>query len=153
MASTWGLSWASAWGNSWGPLGQIVSAAKPRARKEYQSVSWDIDWQQPVIKEAEKIVPKETLVVLKETRTQAKPSKYLESLSALIEAQILELENSIQSLEEAESKVRLMDKYERIHMKLDTFIKKQKKLEYIPKYVDNTEDETLLLLTIYKNFF
>ena len=101
----------------------VGSSRAHKEEKRYPSVSWSMDWTQPIIKQVEEVVPKETLKLITPLKKKSiEPSKYLEKL-------IQELELYIIQLQDAEAAVASMEKYGKLLANLTKTIEKQKQYE------------------------
>jgi hypothetical protein len=126
----------------------LVSTSKSRANREYQSVEWTIDWQQPVITKVERLLGKK-VEQKKQTRDTKRPSVYLDYLLYELQKLIDSLDLEVVDLESAMKISSKMQSYDTLWTKLNKVTKKQKQKEIMPE----EDDDIVFLVLAYQNYF
>lgn len=120
------------------------SRSHKQEKHEYVSVSWNMDWTQPIIEKVEKELPKTIVEPLKKVRNGAKPSIYLNHLLRELEVYAIQIEDSINSIEDAEKKLDQLERLSKLEYKLEQFVHTQ---------MFHEEDELQIIYFAYRNFF
>lgn len=120
------------------------SRAHKQEKHEYVSISWNMDWTQPIIEKVEKELPKDVVEPLKKIRNEAKPSNYLNNLLRALEFYAQQIEDSITSFEDVEEKLNKLEKLSKLEDRFEKFVHTQ---------MFHEDEELHIIYLAYKKFY